>query len=353
MFRFPKKARGHSMCSTMVGGSWRLAVGGSWRLAVGNWRLVAVGGGWRRLVAGGWWRLVVGGWWRLAVDGSWRLAVGGPLGLSLRAVLSKKKKISSLKDAPGGAVDTGPIPTKNQFPCRTLAACLSVAHQTQHNEAHYRWPWAVARRWPPAPPPLGPRLRVRPTVSDRCGASRDHRSVQRPSQGLRTCCGPPTEAHPVPSPPPPPPDNSHREGRQHPPHGPTPNRRCLDRRMRSPAGQRGPASMSSAAAPAHPPRLATPLPPGRQGARGGAQGGERPVGRWRERVRGKGSRWRWAHWRRPLHTKTHQSVVPNPRPQGCIGREGTSETAPAAVRQAVGGGYQSGWGTVTVGYKCR
>ena len=37
-----------------------------------------------------------------AVDGSWRLAVGGPLGLSLRAVLSKKKKkkISFLKDAP-------------------------------------------------------------------------------------------------------------------------------------------------------------------------------------------------------------------------------------------------------------
>ena len=123
MFRFPKKARGHSMCSTMVGGSWRLAVGGGWRLAVGNWRLVAVGGGWRRLVAGGWWleavgsgwqlavgrrwrlaavgdwRLVVGGWWRLAVDGSWRLAVGGPLGRSFRAVLSKKEK-SSLKDPP-------------------------------------------------------------------------------------------------------------------------------------------------------------------------------------------------------------------------------------------------------------
>ena len=77
-----------------VGGGWWLAVGGGWRLAVGNWRLVAVGGGWRRLVAGGWWRLVVGGWWRLAVDGSWRLAVGGPLGRSLRAVLSKKKKKS-------------------------------------------------------------------------------------------------------------------------------------------------------------------------------------------------------------------------------------------------------------------
>ena len=122
------------MCSTMVGGGWRLAVGGGWRLAVGNWRLVAVGGGWRRsvvgdwwlvavgsgwqlvvgrcwrlaavggwwlvavggwrLVASGWWRLVVGGWWRLVVDGSWRLAVGGPLGRSLRAVLSKKKKKS-------------------------------------------------------------------------------------------------------------------------------------------------------------------------------------------------------------------------------------------------------------------
>ena len=84
----------------VVGGGWWLAVGGWRRLAVvGSWRLVAAGG-WRRLVAGGWWRLVVGGWWRLAVDGSWRLAVGGPLGWSLRAVLSKKKKISSLKDAP-------------------------------------------------------------------------------------------------------------------------------------------------------------------------------------------------------------------------------------------------------------
>ena len=66
------------MCSTMV-------------VAVGGWRLAAVGG----------WQLATGGWWRLAVDGSWRLAVGGPLGLSLRAVLSKKKKkISFLKDAP-------------------------------------------------------------------------------------------------------------------------------------------------------------------------------------------------------------------------------------------------------------
>ena len=98
-------------------GWWQLAVGGWRRLAVGSW-LLAVGGGWRRLVAGGWWleavgsgwqlavgrrwrlaavggwRLVVGGWWRLAVDGSWRLAVGGPLGRSLRAVLSKKKKKS-------------------------------------------------------------------------------------------------------------------------------------------------------------------------------------------------------------------------------------------------------------------
>ena len=72
-------------------GGWRLVVGGSWQwLAVGGWSPLAVGGGWWLAVGG--WRLVVGGWWRLAVDGSWRLAVGGPLGLSLRAVLSKKKK---------------------------------------------------------------------------------------------------------------------------------------------------------------------------------------------------------------------------------------------------------------------
>ena len=89
----PKKACGHSMCSTMVGGGWRLAVGGGWRLAVGNWRLVAVGGGWRRLVVGDWWlvavgsgwQFAVGGWsllavgggWWLVVVGGWRLAVGG------------------------------------------------------------------------------------------------------------------------------------------------------------------------------------------------------------------------------------------------------------------------------------
>ena len=29
--------------------------------------------------------------------------------------------------------------------------------------------------------------------------------------------------------------------------------------------------------------------------------------------------------------------------QGCLGREGTSEAAPEAVRQADGGGCQSGW----------
>ena len=75
---FPKKARGHSMCSTMVGGGWRLAVGGSWRLAVGNWRLVAVGGGWRWLVVGGWWLVAVGSGWQLAVGRRWRLAaIGG------------------------------------------------------------------------------------------------------------------------------------------------------------------------------------------------------------------------------------------------------------------------------------
>ena len=71
---------------------------------VGSWRLVAAGG-WRRLVAGGWWRLVVGGWWRLAVDGSWRLAVGGPLGRSLRAVVSKKKKSRLLRTPLGLSED--------------------------------------------------------------------------------------------------------------------------------------------------------------------------------------------------------------------------------------------------------
>ena len=40
------------------------------------------------------------------------------------------------------------------------------------------------------------------------------------------------------------------------------------------------------------------------------------------------------------------------RGHGCIRREGTSEAAPEAVRPAVAGGCQSGWGAVTVGYKC-
>ena len=39
-------------------------------------------------------------------------------------------------------------------------------------------------------------------------------------------------------------------------------------------------------------------------------------------------------------------------PHRCIGREGASEAAPEAVRQAVGGRCRSGWGAVTVGYKC-
>ena len=128
---FPKKPAG-----TPCAQPWLVAVGG-WRLAAGNWRLVAVGGGWRRLVVGDWWlvavgswrlvaaggwrRLVVGGWWRLAVDGSWRLAVdgswrlavGGPLGRSLRAVLSKKKKSGPLRTAlppPPPSSPAAPLP---------------------------------------------------------------------------------------------------------------------------------------------------------------------------------------------------------------------------------------------------
>ena len=58
---FPKTARGHSMCSTMVGGGWRLAIGG-WRwLVVGSSQL-AIGGGWWLAVGGGWWLAVGGGW---------------------------------------------------------------------------------------------------------------------------------------------------------------------------------------------------------------------------------------------------------------------------------------------------
>ena len=82
-----KRARGHSMCSTMVvavggwrlatGGWWRLVVvGGGWWLAVGGWRQLAVVGSWRLVAAGGWSPLAVGGGWWLAVGG-WRLVAVG------------------------------------------------------------------------------------------------------------------------------------------------------------------------------------------------------------------------------------------------------------------------------------
>ena len=101
---FPKKPAGTPCaqpCWQLADGSWQLAVGGVWwwLAAVGGWWRLAVVGSWRLVAAGGWRRLVAGGWWRLAVDGSWRLAVGGPLGRSLRAVLSKKKKSGPLRTA--------------------------------------------------------------------------------------------------------------------------------------------------------------------------------------------------------------------------------------------------------------
>ena len=137
-------------------GSWQLAVSGGWwwLAAVGGWRLVVGGswqwlavGGWSPLaVGGGWWLAVGGGWWRLAVDGSWRLAVGGPLGLSLRAVLSKKKKkkISFLKDAPGfGLVGTSPWPHRWQ-------TAMKLSPRS------YLSPLAITGTWRPPMPPFAP-----------------------------------------------------------------------------------------------------------------------------------------------------------------------------------------------------
>ena len=121
----------------VVGGGWWLAVGGWRQLAVvGSWRLVAAGG-WRRLVAGSWWRLVVGGWWRLAVDGSWRLAVGGPLGLSLRAVLSKKKKKSRSLRTPLAAT-LG----KSLNQCHRCAASPTLPTVHLKAQAHHLTAWA-------------------------------------------------------------------------------------------------------------------------------------------------------------------------------------------------------------------
>ena len=143
----------------VVGGGWWLAVGGWRRLAVvGSWRLVAAGGwrrlvagGWWRLVVGGWWRLVVGGWWRLAVDGSWRLAVGGPLGRSLRAVLSKKKKISSLKDPPGTVTNlpaSTPPPTASRPDRPAPSPNTTITQLPTANTQPPRTPRAAAdRQW--------------------------------------------------------------------------------------------------------------------------------------------------------------------------------------------------------------
>ena len=115
----------------MVGGGWQ------W-LAVGGWSPLAVGGGW--------WRLVVGGWWRLAVGGSWRLAVGGPLGRSLRAVLSKKKKTGPLRTALvratdeeclgsrlGSASDTSSHEGNEASACADPQALIRRHEQRQHN----------------------------------------------------------------------------------------------------------------------------------------------------------------------------------------------------------------------------
>ena len=68
---FFKNGRVYLICSTMVGGDWRLAAGGDCRLAVGSSWLAAVGGSWQ---------LVMGGWWRLAAVDGWWLVVpwGGP-----------------------------------------------------------------------------------------------------------------------------------------------------------------------------------------------------------------------------------------------------------------------------------
>ena len=46
----------------------------------------------------------------------------------------------------------------------------------------------------------------------------------------------------------------------------------------------------------------------------------------------------------PLSTAERECAPPNAYIQGCIRREGTSEAALEAVRQAVGGGCQGSWG---------
>ena len=95
-----------------------MAVGGRWRLAVSGWWWPAVGGG--QMV-------VVGGWWS-ALGGTWALVVGFPWGLSLKAVLNKKKKrkIGVLKDS--GiykiAQNTPDVPYE-QAPAVPLTHCLT------------------------------------------------------------------------------------------------------------------------------------------------------------------------------------------------------------------------------------
>ena len=48
-------------------------------------------------------------------------------------------------------------------------------------------------------------------------------------------------------------------------------------------------------------------------------------------------------------TSLDSTSTPTPPPQACMKMEGTSEAAPEAVRQAVGGGCQIGWGRLLSG----
>ena len=59
----------------------------------------------------------------------------------------------------------------------------------------------------------------------------------------------------------------------------------------------------------------------------------------------------WVVWCRAAMSPAHLALTPLPPQEGTS--EAASEAAPEAVRQAVGGSCQSGWGAVTVGYKCR
>ena len=223
-------------------------------------------------------------------------------------------------------------------------------------------------------------MRCRPAVWPLCPCPRSRAPWRRVSFGCRTA-----GTAPLPPPPPPTPGTPaalrsaahvrrngvrrRREGDHE--EGPGPEVRApQERRKAAPRSVRGDAQpRRGVSKPWTRGRRRRPGPPPRSRAEAGCVVGP-GQGRWHVSVSAK-----LPHGRHPFNSpwpgltrRRIASIRADPAPkktgptwapglslpgQGWNGTgTGPSEVAPEAVRQAVGGGCQSGWGAVTVGYKC-